>query len=98
MHSSSLTKNLQILFVKLFICFSFVLFAEPVGEQDTKPLLRVYPIFRREECEWAPRMDICWYCIKKNERYAQKIYFMNDKPYREHGCYTEKKGFYLIEK
>lgn len=65
--------------------------------EDSKPLLRVYPIFREEECEWAIRLDICRYCIKKGERYAQKIIFYSDAPYRIHGCYTEKKGFYAHE-
>lgn len=69
----------------------------PAGEQESKPLLRVYPIFRPEECEWSIRFDICLRCMKKKERYAQKIYFFKDgSPYREHGCFTDAKGFYLL--
>jgi hypothetical protein len=65
--------------------------------EESKPLLRVFPIYRIEECEWAIRMDICHYCIRKGERYAQKIYFLEDKPYRVHGCFSQKKGFYAHE-
>jgi len=65
--------------------------------EESKPLLRVFPIFRPEECEWAIRFDICLRCMQKRERYAQKIYFLKESgPYREHGCYTDKKGFYVL--
>ena len=55
-------------------------------------------IFRPEECEWAIRFDVCLRCMKKRERYAQRILFMKEGgPYREHGCYTDEKGFYLLK-
>ena len=68
------------------------------AEEESKPLLRVFPIFRPEECEWAIRFDICLRCMKRRERYAQKIFFLKEgAPYREHGCYTEEKGFYPLK-
>ncbi|MCB1178842.1 MAG: hypothetical protein KDK36_14750 [Leptospiraceae bacterium] len=67
------------------------------AQEDSKPLLRVFPIFRYEECDWAIRMDICHRCLSIGERYAQRIIFYKDKPYREHGCYTDSKGFHLLE-
>ncbi len=75
------------------------LLAQEIPEEgDTKPLLRVFPIFRPEECEWSIRFDICLRCMKKRERYAQRILFMKDGgPYREHGCYTDAKGFYVLK-
>jgi hypothetical protein len=66
-------------------------------KEDSKPLLRVFPIYRVEECEWAIRMFICQRCVKNNERYAQKIYFYKDGPLRISGCYTDEKGFYVPE-
>lgn len=69
-----------------------------IGEEESKPLLRVFPIFRPEECEWAIRFDICLRCIARKERYAQKIYFLKEgAPFREHGCFTDEKGFYPLK-
>lgn len=81
------------------ILFGFSLFGQEFsGEEESKPLLRVFPIFRPEECEWAIRFDVCLRCMKKRERYAQRILFMKEGgPYREHGCYTDEKGFYLLK-
>lgn len=86
----------------LFLFFSLSLLSTLATENefvgDTKPLLRVFPIHRFEECDWAIRPFVCHKCILKNERYAQKIHFSPEgRTYREHGCYTEKKGFYLID-
>lgn len=85
-----------------FFLFSFIfsfiwpgIFANQ--RQDSKPLLRVFPIYRPYECEWAIRMFICYRCVRKGERYAQKIYFYKNGPYRVHGCYSEKKGFYASD-
>lgn len=78
----------------IFSLFAWGLFSR---EEESKPLLRVFPIFREEECDWSIRLDICLYCIRKGEKYAQKIYFYEDLPYRVHGCYTDKKGFYTHE-
>lgn len=73
------------------------LYGAPKFEEISKPLLRVFPAYRMEECEWAVRMDVCWACIRKKERYAQKIYFLKEGgTYREHGCYTDKKGFSVL--
>lgn len=81
----------------LFVIFGVSIFSQDLGEQESKPLLRVFPIFRPEECEWAIRFDICLRCMKKRERYAQRILFMKEgSPYREHGCYTNEKGFYVL--
>ncbi|HNH08936.1 MAG TPA: hypothetical protein PK683_10565 [Leptospiraceae bacterium] len=83
--------------VKLFLLLSLSLHAVPKSEEISKPLLRVFPVYRMEECEWAVRMDVCWSCIRKKEKYAQKIYFLKEGgTYREHGCYTEKKGFSVL--
>ncbi|WP_423789756.1 hypothetical protein [Leptospira perolatii] len=70
----------------------------PGQDPESKPLLRVWPSFREEECEWAIRWDICLRCVKRNFRYAQKIHFYKEGLYRESGCYTEEKGFFLIER
>ncbi|EMK07954.1 MULTISPECIES: hypothetical protein [Leptospira] len=64
---------------------------------EIKPLLRVFPSYRREECDWAIRWDICLSCLKIGRRYAQKIHFYPSGPYREHGCYSEEEGFFLME-
>jgi len=81
------------------ILFGFSLFGQEFSsEEESKPLLRVFPIFRPEECEWAIRFDVCLRCMKKRERYAQRILFMKEGgPYREHGCYTDEKGFYVLK-
>ncbi|MDV6236291.1 hypothetical protein CH379_011710 [Leptospira ellisii] len=68
--------------------------AEPA---ESKPLLRVFPSFRREECDWAIRWDVCLQCLKLGRRYAQKIHFFASGPYREHGCYSDEEGFFLME-
>ncbi|EJO67925.1 hypothetical protein LIX31_17105 [Leptospira kirschneri] len=69
----------------------------PQDAAEIKPLLRVFPSYRREECDWAIRWDICLSCLKIGRRYAQKIHFYSSGPYREHGCYSEKEGFFLME-
>lgn len=71
--------------------------ANPQDIAETKPLLRVFPSYRREECDWAIRWDICLSCLKIGRRYAQKIHFYTSGPYREHGCYSEEEGFFLME-
>jgi hypothetical protein len=86
----------------LFLFFSLSLISSAFAQNefvgDTKPLLRIFPIHRFEECDWAIRPFVCHKCILKNERYAQKIHFSPEgRTYREHGCYTEQKGFYLID-
>ena len=65
--------------------------------EESVPLLRVFPIYRKEECEWAIRWDICLSCMRQGEKYAQKIYFNNDGTYRIHGCFHPNKGFYPLE-
>ncbi len=68
------------------------------SEEISKPLLRVFPTYRFEECEdWAIRPFICKRCIWEGKRYAQKIFFYEDGPYRLHGCYTDKTGFEELE-
>ncbi|WP_244594503.1 hypothetical protein [Leptospira ryugenii] len=63
-------------------------------EEISKPLLRVWPAFRPEECEdWAILPFICKRCLWEGKQYAQKIYFFESGPYREHGCYSEPKGY-----
>ncbi|EPG72533.1 hypothetical protein LEP1GSC058_1049 [Leptospira fainei serovar Hurstbridge str. BUT 6] len=69
----------------------------PRETPESKPLLRVLPAFRKEECDWAIRWDICLKCVRNGVRYAQRIHFFPSGPYREHGCYTEEKGFFLLE-
>nr|WP_246813875.1 hypothetical protein [Leptospira gomenensis] len=64
---------------------------------ESKPLLRVFPSFRKEECDWAIRWDVCLQCLKSGRRYAQKIHFFASGPYREHGCYSDEEGFFLME-
>ncbi|WP_246052837.1 hypothetical protein [Leptospira semungkisensis] len=72
--------------------------AFPGESPSVKPLLRVLPAFRTEECDWAIRWDICLKCVRNEYRYAQRIHFFPSGQYREHGCYTEEKGFFLITK
>ncbi|EMI69169.1 hypothetical protein MAL08_18565 [Leptospira noguchii] len=69
----------------------------PQEVAETKPLLRVFPSYRKEECDWAIRWDICLSCLRIGRRYAQKIHFYPSGPYREHGCYSEEEGFFLME-
>ncbi|MBM9576195.1 hypothetical protein JWG45_03420 [Leptospira sp. 201903070] len=90
-------------------CFGLLLdFPSPIFSQnepnqksqeqpESKPLLRVFPSFRKEECDWAIRWDICLNCLRIGRRYAQKIHFYPSGPYREHGCYSEEEGFFLLE-
>ncbi|WP_061224273.1 hypothetical protein [Leptospira weilii] len=76
---------------------------EPTNQQknkeqaEIKPLLRVFPSYRKEECDWAIRWDICFSCLKIGKRYAQKIHFYPSRPYREHGCYSDEEGFFILD-
>ncbi|MDI7181084.1 hypothetical protein [Leptospira santarosai] len=70
--------------------------SEHQQESTTKPLLRVFPSYRKEECDWAIRWDICLGCLKIGRRYAQRIHFYPSGPYREHGCYTDEEGFFIL--
>ncbi|MCW7492625.1 hypothetical protein ND861_09175 [Leptospira sp. 2 VSF19] len=80
-----------------FMLFGFVIWANP-SEELSKPLLRVFPSFRPEECEdWAIRPFICKQCLREGKRYAQLIRFFEDGPYRTHGCYKEPGGFESLE-
>ncbi|WP_343286629.1 hypothetical protein [Leptospira stimsonii] len=87
----------------LLLEFSFPIFSQNEPNQKTleqpesKPLLRVFPSFRKEECDWAIRWDICLNCLRIGRRYAQKIHFYPSGPHREHGCYSEEEGFFLLE-
>ncbi len=90
--------SLFVLLLLYFLLPTFSITTQEIAEQESKPLLRVFPIFRPEECEWSIRFDICLRCMKKRERYAQRILFMKEgRPYREHGCYTDEKGFYVLQ-
>ncbi|MCW7471006.1 hypothetical protein [Leptospira kanakyensis] len=85
------------LILGVFLVFGFVLLAD-VTEEISKPLLRVFPTFRPEECEdWAIRPLICKRCLWEGKRYAQEIRFFEDGPYRTHGCYKEPGGFESLE-
>jgi hypothetical protein len=81
----------------LLICFCLLsLFGVTLlgrEKEETKPLLRVWPAYRMEECEWAIQTFICQDCISKGKRYAQLIRFLETGPYRIHGCYTDETGF-----
>ncbi|WP_411821305.1 hypothetical protein [Leptospira sp. 'Mane'] len=67
-------------------------------EEISKPLLRVWPAFRPEECEdWAILPYLCKRCLLQGKQYAQKIFFYESGPYRLHGCYLEPEGFSLEE-
>ncbi|WCL47642.1 hypothetical protein [Leptospira sp. GIMC2001] len=64
----------------------------------TKPLLRIWPAFRPEECDWAIRKFICLRCLRNQKSYAQIIEFnQDDEPTRIHGCYSKSLGFEAIE-
>ncbi|MGJ4747982.1 hypothetical protein ACQV5M_16610 [Leptospira sp. SA-E8] len=69
----------------------------PNETPESKPLLRVLPAFRKEECDWAIRWDVCLRCVSSRYRYAQRIHFYPSGLYREHGCYSEERGFFLIK-
>jgi hypothetical protein len=82
----------------LFFYPIVVLSADSKEEEISKPLLRVWPAFRPEECEdWAILPFICKRCLWEGKQYAQKIYFYESGPYRLHGCYLEPEGFIPIE-
>jgi len=67
-------------------------------DEISKPLLRVWPAFRPEECEdWAILPFVCKRCLWEGKQYAQKIFFYESGPYRLHGCYLEPEGFVPIE-
>ncbi|TGM03637.1 hypothetical protein EHQ76_08295 [Leptospira barantonii] len=76
---------------------NFFLQSSETEKAETKPLLRVFPSYRKEECDWAIRWDICLSCMRIGRRYAQRIHFYPSGPYREHGCYSEEEGFFLME-
>ncbi|WP_078128609.1 hypothetical protein [Leptospira alexanderi] len=98
-----------LLFVGVFLKPSYSVFSQnaPLDESanqqknkeqaETKPLLRVFPSYRKEECDWAIRWDICLSCLKIGRRYAQKIHFYPSGPYREHGCYSDEEGFFILD-
>lgn len=78
--------------VLVFLCIVWALDLQP--KEEIKPLLRVLPAYRAEECQsWAIRPFTCQRCLEKGMRYAQQIRWEEDRPYREHGCYTEEGGF-----
>lgn len=83
----------------IFLLGNISLISDPkITEEISKPLLRVFPTFRPEECEdWAIRPFICKRCLWEGKRYAQEIRFFEDGPYRTHGCYTDAKGFEVLE-
>ncbi|TGL07452.1 hypothetical protein EHQ39_14155 [Leptospira levettii] len=83
----------------IFLLGSVSVFSDQ-NEEISKPLLRVFPTFRPEECEdWAIMPFVCKRCLWEGKRYAQQIRFFEDGPHRTHGCYTDKKGFtVLVEK
>ena len=92
-------KQKCILILLIIQLFSTLLFSQERKNQVqiSKPLLRIFPVLQIQECEWAIRMDVCWKCLRIEKRYAQKIYFYEDGVYREHGCYTEKEGFSVLQ-
>ncbi|TGL61898.1 hypothetical protein EHQ58_04635 [Leptospira ognonensis] len=89
-----LLRTYNILF---FFCVLFAVNIESKEEEISKPLLRVWPAFRPEECEdWAIMPFICKRCLWEGKQYAQRIFFFESGPYREHGCYLEPEGFISI--
>ncbi|MGV3666577.1 MAG: hypothetical protein ACO1NV_10615 [Leptospira bouyouniensis] len=88
---------IRYLVLVIFLLVNISVFTEP-NEEISKPLLRVFPTFRPEECEdWAIMPFVCKRCLWEGKRYAQEIRFYDDGPFRTHGCYTEKKGFEVLE-
>lgn len=88
---------IRYLVLVIFLLVNVSVFTEP-NEEISKPLLRVFPTFRPEECEdWAIMPFVCKRCLWEGKRYAQEIRFYDDGPFRTHGCYTEKKGFEVLE-
>ncbi len=89
--------------MKATLLFSVLLFLNgsiliATEKEISKPLLRVWPAFRPEECEdWAILPFLCKRCLAQGKQYAQKIFFYEDGPYRLHGCYLEPEGFMLEE-
>ncbi len=77
--------------------FLFSMLAGVVGivpKEETKPLLRVLPAYRAEECQaWAIRPFTCLRCLEKGMRYAQMIRWDEERPLRVHGCFSEEGGF-----
>jgi len=94
-------QNFKILSILLLLLGHFLLLQAILGEEireKKQNLLRVLPAFRPEECDWAIRKFICLRCLKNGYQYAQNITFdAEDRPLREHGCYSELKGFFPIE-
>ncbi|TGK49770.1 hypothetical protein [Leptospira bouyouniensis] len=87
---------IRYLVLVIFLLVNISVFTEP-NEEISKPLLRVFPTFRPEECEdWAIMPFVCKRCLWEGKRYAQEIRFYDDGPFRTHGCYTEKKGFEVL--
>ena len=77
----------------IFLLGSVSLVSDPSHELS-KPMLRVFPTFRPEECEdWAILPFVCKRCLWEGKQYAQKIFFYESGPYRLHGCYLEPEGF-----
>lgn len=89
--------SLRTLVFSLYFFLTSFSYTSASEKEDSTPLLRIFPAYRKEECDWAIRMFICYKCVQKGEQYAQKIYFYKDGPYRVHGCYSEKKGFYVVK-
>jgi hypothetical protein len=84
-------KPFLIVIFSLLSLFAFRIIS--IEKEETKPLLRVWPAYRTEECEWAIQTFICQDCISKGKRYAQLIRFFESGPHRTHGCYTDESGF-----
>lgn len=86
-------------FQGIYLFLILIILAIPlIPRESTKKLLRVWPAYRPEECDWAIRKFICLRCLKNGYLYAQEIQFDSEsRPYRNHGCYSETKGFFPIE-
>jgi hypothetical protein len=82
-------------FLTLVLLFSSVFSLRALKEEEiSKPLLRVWPAFRPEECaDWAILPFVCQKCLWEGKQYAQKIFFYESGHYRLHGCYLEPEGF-----
>jgi hypothetical protein len=79
------------------ILFLILIYETNAREKNTK-LLRVWPSYRAEECDWAIRKFICLRCLKNGYKYAQEISFDEERrPIRLHGCFSDQKGFFPIE-
>ena len=84
-------------FWKFFVILLLVQGAYSATQEDSVPLLRVFPPRNEYECEWSIRYFICLKCIRSGKLYAQKIYFYEDGPYRVHGCYSDRSGFEAVK-